>query len=363
MALVSLSSSINYWFTGKQGMDKVFHFSVETYNGNEGHILDLLKKNRAEAHDKNYLNWRYLGEKIGISPVIFFVKSNDQKIIGMTSYIFRTYWSGNEKIIMAIGGDTSLNKEFRGTGAAKGLFDLKTSYIREKEDICALGLGTPPVVKLNSKAGYQTGEQLADYTYLIDYVPKLLEILKIRFLSNMLGGLLKRFNKIKINKARTDGYRLFDVDKFDSSFDSFWSDFDKTGLITRDRSILTLRWRYEKHPYIKFNISKIYKNDNFIGYIIYSIDNRNIIVFDLIFQKKAFAKDAIILFIKKNMTRKDVNSIKIPLLSENHLYIPILKKIGFINRGISGVIQYYCPHKSIDLHNKKWFITLGDKDI
>lgn len=344
-------------------MGNTFLFSIEEYKGNEDHILTLLKNNRSEAHDKNYLDWRYMGEKTNIKPLVFFVKTNDKNIIGMISYIFRTYWVGNEKIIMAVGGDTSLNREFRGTGAATDLFNLKISYIREKENICALVLGTAPVVKLLSKVGYKTGENLSEYTYLINYIPKLYELLNIRFLSTMLGGLLNRFNKIKINKVRTDGYRIFNVDNFDSSFDSFWFDFDKSGLITRDRSIATLQWRYENHPHINFNVSKIYKNNNFIGYIIYTMDKKNIIIFDLIFKKIDFAKDAIVLFIKKNMIGKKISSIKIPLLSENHLYISILKKIGFINRGLSGIIQYYCADKTIDFHNKKWIFTLGDKDI
>ena len=305
-----------------------------------------------------------MGENAVIPPVILWVFSNIGEYIGMSALIFRYYYADNQKICFAICGDISLNSEYRSKGIAKELFRFMNSNIEKKNYPLAFVIPTYAAQKSLSSTGWKVEESLVPHVFFIDITDKIYKFIKNRWVANLLALPYKYFIRSKLFFAGTNGFYSEIVNDFDESFDEFWQTFNKENLIIRDKSVSTLCWRYKQHPQIEFLIYKIFKNNKFIGFIVYTFSKINNVcsVYEFIVQEKEYVKHAMNLFIKKIFQRRNTASIRI-ILNKNHQYSSILKKIGFITRGEDGVFQTYIPRGSDINKNLKWFVTRGDKDI
>ncbi len=344
-------------------MTEKVSFSVTTYEGHEKEVLEILNRNRPEKFSVKYLNWRYLGEKSPIPPIVFWIHSEDGTRIGMSALIFRSYWVNDKRHYFAISGDTSISKECRGKGAGKKLFKFKTAYIKDKRYTCAFGIGTPAAVRVVSHAGWETVDNLSPYVYLINISGKIYKVIKNKSLAKIIEYLYVLCSKTKLFLLKNSSYNLIAVEDFDDSFDSFWVELDKKNIVLRDRSSAILRWRYSTHPFEKISTYKIIRNQKFVGYIIWKQLNNMVIIYDLIVIEKDHIKPSLRLFIKEILKIKEIESIRIPLINVNHPYASKLIKTGFIKRSDEGVFQIYSPTNTEEYISKKWFVSNVDKDI
>jgi hypothetical protein len=308
----------------------------------------------------DYLDWRYLGEKNEISPAVFFISSSNGTKVGMSSLICRNYLIRNKKYSIAVSGDSSIDEKYRGLGLSKELFEYVTSFLSEKSISGALALGK---IGIFAKIGWMK-EEIVSYVYSFDYYNKFYENIKNKILSRFAEIILNYINGIILKLYNTNAYSIVEVTQFDQSFDSLWANVEKSELIIKERSCSALQWRYSRHPQRIFKINKIFKDNNFIGYIIYNIEKQQVVIYDFLFKNNEFIKKAFCLFIKKIWEKESPLSIRIECINENHPYSPFFRQVGFIKRKGFGVFQFYLSEEMKALYGKaNWFITYGDKDI
>jgi len=162
----------------------------------------------------------------------------------------------------------------------------------------------------------------------------------------------------------TEGFSCAEVEEIDASFDTLWGRIPKEGLVLRDRSAQTLRWRYFDHPKEKFRICKIIEKNDFVGYAVYSILGKGEVcaVYDFIVVEERQVKPAMAVFIRELNRAKSADSIRV-ILNEKHPYSRIFESMGFLKRKAEGVFLTYAPRGFQLTKSMHWFITLGDKDI
>ncbi|MDP1879595.1 MAG: GNAT family N-acetyltransferase [Parachlamydiaceae bacterium] len=342
-------------------MEDKIYFSVTSYLGFEQEVLKVLNRNRSNVHTRQYLDWRYLGENSPHPPIIFWLHMLNGQRVGMASLISRPYWMGDEAARIWVLGDISLDKGLRGKGLGRKLFQFMNSFL-EKE-FCKGVFVIPNVAaqKTLTQTGWSQPYPFAWFILAIDpvatYFPHLICNPVLVQFSKVWRQLIMKWFSLHCSNQ----FQLEKIDSFDTSFDDFWHVLEKDGLIIRDRSLVSLRWRFEQHPHHTYQIEAVKVHNKMVGYIVYEINKKGMCrITDILALSVRFVRPMIALFLKKILKQKEIRTLRIKL-NNNHLYCNQLKKLGFIKRIEKDVFQVYDPH-NIGLLKSKWFITVADKD-
>jgi GNAT superfamily N-acetyltransferase len=338
-----------------------------TYKGQENTVLQILNLNRPENQTLEYLDWRYLGEKSPIPPVIFWVLNEKGAPVGMSALIYRAYWCNGVKQYVGIRGDTSVNKSLRGQGIGKRLLGEILEHINKSEIKEAFSLANEGSHRASKAAGWMIGETFSPFVLLINPSKKIEEKIKSQMLSQLLGRLYFLKHMLKTLSKNDCRLQLIHVDSFDNDFNTFWNNYNKDEIFLRDRSIPTLEWRYLKHPHKTYEICKIHYDNVMVGFFIYHVVNENGInichVVDFIVTQYSLI-EVIALKFSRYLYKKFLRlySVRLPL-NDSNLYGPELKKAGFFKRAPDGVITKIFSNTEYWPKDVRWNITLGDKDI
>jgi hypothetical protein len=348
---------------GERLISDTVSFAVTQYKGFEEEVQRLRNLNRPFPQTRGYLDWRYTGDRTDHPALIFWAQLTDGKRVGMAGIAFRKYWIDGNPQSIAVLGDISLDAGFRGTGVARDFFCYINAYLN-RESCQGLVLPNQAAMKSLAKAGWIIGDTLVSYVCLLDPEKKIASLLKNNYVAVLLSKTIRPLISSRISSIRTQDYSMRDVDAFDESFEQFWQGINKRGLILRDRSFFTLRWRYAGHPECNFKIAQFYKEQNLIGYIIYQVDaEKSCIVEDLLVEDKHTIKPLAALFLKNLISQKKVASVRIKMNQKNP-YSPFLRKAGFFQRKSGTVFQLYNGHRDPSVFdNLAWHIMSGDKDV
>jgi len=349
-----------------------FSYSMTGYEGNEENLLRLLNRNRATRQDRNYLDWRYLGEPASPPAILFWVHDEKGKRVGVSSLIFRAYCVDGEPCFFGVRGDTSLEKAFRGQGLGKGLFIYMMKHIDEQEYVCTFGLANEASARASVAAGWTVQDSFLPYVLVIDPADKLFDLCKNRFAAERIGGMYGRFYKRRTRFFRHGEFRTVPAEEFDGSFDETWRRIrDRKGIMRR-KDAPTLNWRYARHPQMKFLTKKVLKGHEVVGFAIYRIvrdvdgQGWNVVVctiYDFCLTEREDVPLALKTLIRDLLDdTPEITSIRINMNEKNPEATGV-QKAGFRKRGKDGVLTTYMRSGSIACRSNHWFMTLGDKDI
>jgi len=340
-------------------MEKIT-FAATSYRGYASEILRLRNNNRVNHQKLDYIEWRYMGEECPYPPGIFWVYLSDMHV-GMAAIVFRPYWVDGKLHYFAVLGDISLNEEMRGKGIGKKFLHFVSLQIETQSYYCSFVIPNAAVKKSLDSCGWAVPESFAWYILFVDPVSKIYDLFKTRVIADLLSKIYRFIIKMRLSLISIEQYRIEKVKTFDESFDFLWQAYPKTGIIIRDRSTASLRWRYEKHPNVKYDAIKFIREDKFIGYIVYSLQKDGCFIEDILILETKFIKPIIKLFINEIRKNKNVAIIRAKL-NINHPYAAKLDEIGFIKRIEKDVFQTFTPDKKAFAPDCKWFVTRADKD-
>lgn len=338
-----------------------FYFETGSYEGNEEKVLDIKNRNRSENATREHLSWRYRGQKSKKPPIIFFIKTESQKIVGMASLIYRAYSVSGQSVEIPILGDISLDEDLRGKGIAKRLFIYINSYLRKDKALFAFVLPNIAAKKSLIKSGWKSEQDLIRYVFFLNPKGALKKIQNktiISLVSYLFSYPVRSFLFISRHKE----IEMRTTNRFSDKFDKFWMQLRNDTLITKDRTAEYLKWRYSQHPFNSFQVYEFYMHKDFIGYIVakYSKEENALSIYELFAKNERDLTSIIRHFIYKCTCMEKVHSVRITLNQKNP-YEKILKKNFFIKRPTDNVFQTYDLRTEISESN--WLITTGDKDV
>lgn len=337
-------------------------FSVTTYKGFEDEIRGLLNRNRTEAHSRQYLDWRYLGELSPHPPLVFWLRNSSGKPVGMASLISRPYWINQCQGRMWVLGDISLDFEMRGKGVGQMLFRSMNTYIEKNLEHGVLVIPNEAAQKSLFATGWSRPNRFSWFLWVVDPVGKYFPSMTKYILFRQLGAVYRRLATLWLSVHCSQEFKLVNVSSFDSTLDEFWRSLEKEKLILRDRGQASLRWRFERHPHCKYNIQILHCHQKMAGYVVYEVYESGMCkIVDLLVAKKENVRPMVALLLKKLCEKKNIKTVRIKL-NHSNIFSSELRKLGFFVRKEKDVFQFFNT-KYIGINTyTKWHITVCDKD-
>jgi GNAT superfamily N-acetyltransferase len=340
---------------------------VTGYAGFESHILRLRNANRSDVKSRRYFDWRYRRFTDVPEPKVFWLVSGSGERVGMASVIWRPYWTGRVRTPIAVLGDISLDSSLRGKGLGRFLLHFVTRYLeRAGPEGTALVIPTEAARQSLAAVGWQTKGRLIPHVLLLNPASKLRGLGRsarpgspvARGATSLLSGFLGRH-------VRRDA-ALDVVDGADASCEVLWQETERDNAISRDRSLVSLSWRYADHPSQKFSVAKMTRGAHLIGYAVFSVDPQEqlCVVYDLVVREDADVTSLLALLGQYCIRQGEISTIRL-VLNDEHPYRQRIWRLGFIARGAAAAFQVYSPGdaSAASRCTPKWIVTAGDKDI
>lgn len=344
-------------------MKEKVSFDVTPYCGNENDVIRLFNKNRSEKKSRTYMDWRYKGEKSENPALIFWVLDSKKNRIGMTALIFRSYLVSGKPCIFGIGGDASINIEFRSRGIGKEFFIFIRKFM-ENVDYPCFALANEEAKNALISARWKIEDGIVSYVFILDASEKIAEKIKNKFVYKLFVNLFNRSLMMRLKLIHTRKIKYKEVKDFGKLHETFFKKVESNGFITRDRNMSTIRWRYIDHPQNEYVIEQAAIDNDIIGIIIYHFSgDKKIVINDFVVIKTAYVKSVMSGFIQDKKNKNNVLSSIRLVMNNKHPYAKILRRVGFFKRNEEGSLVVFSSEKTQNIDNHRWFITYGDKDI
>jgi hypothetical protein len=132
----------------------------------------------------------------------------------------------------------------------------------------------------------------------------------------------------------------------------------------RDRSRKSLQWRYADHPQNRFQMLRIDRDGEFIGYVVYLGPNEDgtCVIYELMVLHPSHLRAVASSFINYCLDDVRITNLRMTI-NESHPFSVPLRKMGFLRRNDTTVFQIYMPKVSAVHSASCWFLTAGDKDV
>jgi GNAT superfamily N-acetyltransferase len=338
-----------------------FLCAVTEYGGFEAEVLALRNANRDRQETQLYVDWRYHRMADAPPPVVFWLRTADGDRIGMASIIFRPYWIGNRQVRVAVVGDISVSKGWRGRGLGRMLLGFMTDYLKEHfPDHPALVIPTESARRSLHAIGWKTGGQIDSYVFVLDATQRLQSLLHNGWVARALGrGFRSAIRAVLHRHVRDDCSLQCDV-SIDESMATLWQDLPRSDRVARDLSFPALTWRYIEHPRTRFLAAKLNQGDRLRGFMIFDVDaqQRSCSVYDVIARSPQDCSCMMALFLTHALDRGELATVRIAL-DNNHPYRKCLRTMGFFVRSPAAPYQvHWCSEAA-----EEWTLSSGDKDI
>lgn len=341
----------------------------EFQNNDFENFCNFVKKQFHDKYilsNKDFLYWQYKNNKKN-KLSIDIIKYNE-KILGYLGIIQNKFSYFGNQIQSKCFANLMIDKSIRKIGLGASL--IKNS--EKNSDILYLIGYNSNVAKVYKQLDWNINFDLNRFIYIINNINT------------------SELSLIKIEKSNIDynannkNFKIEKINSFDNYFNLFWEKIKNKYSLTVYRDKNYLKWRFENHPILKYDIFKaIYKNE-IVSYIILRIEK---------FEKYKVAR--IIDFIsyddfEKNILYEIIKYYKkekidfIDFFFTGNFHMKSLKKIGFENAQIypyNSIPMLFNPidrkrktiNFSFKLINKKlyneniyninnWYITKADGD-
>lgn len=342
--------------------EAAYAFAVTGYAGHEEEILAMRNRNRPVKKTRAYLDWRYLGEKSGTAPQIFWMKDGTGETVAMAALIYRPYFVRGVRQEIAVLGDVSVDERHRGEGLATQLFQFMNRQLRER--------GCPGFVMPNegaqralAAADWQRVGQLVPRVCALEPIEKFKKAFKVVGLARLASSLWRFITRQLVGFQDKTGFTFEPVTQADAELQTFWEAFPKGQVILHDRSAGALRWRYLEQPQAAYRLGKFRRNGQLAGYVVWNVfpENGMCLLSDLLVLDPAWVRPCLGRFVEHLLPDKTVATVR-AVLPEDYEGGQGLWRLGFLERSPIVPLQVYNVTDSFLEQPENWFVTPGDKD-
>ena len=344
-------------------------FRISTYNECKNDLLAFRNANRDSIVDLDYFEWRYLERPCDFKPIIIWAENQGGEKVGAVSIIPQYYSIDNIICPVGVIGDISVSKEWRRKGIARKMF----IHLKELDNIEPVKLyfvlpndSAGGVLK---EAGWETVTKIDRYIKILRFEERIAKIISVVLLRRILCFALDRLAKTLSYEAicRKRHNYIWEVsENVDDRLSEFWNSLGKDGMIIGVRNEEHVRWRYLKHPEIKYYLFLLKDKGVVTGYIIYHFDEGNCYIADILSLNDGESSGGLLSsFIQYIRKESKASCITLKINKNSFGKLP-LRKLGFIKRKDGQIVMAMLKEKEWKdylAHGEKWYFTAGDKDV
>jgi len=311
--------------------------------------------------------WQYFDNPVKSSVVKIAYDNNKERTAGIYAISCLKFKIGSDIVVASQSMDTITDINYRG----QGLFvDLAVEVYNN-------------AVKSNIKLvyGFPNGKSVHGFIKhlnwrLLDPVPFLIKPLRSKYFlrKNSLLNLLPNI-VLPIIKRHSTKYKIFEKLEVPDDANKIWQEFSKSINVSIVRDKEYLLWRYINKPNENYRIAHCYDdNNNYLGYIIYSIKNKHdgIIgyIMELIYDPNYpdVAKD-LLRYASNDLAKNKADCILAWSLEHSPNFKTFRKQFFFKMparlRPIElhfGVLSLDTQIESIISDRKNWYLSYSDSD-
>jgi len=235
------------------------------------------------------LHWFYEQNPCGPAWCALARKADDPQVIGVLAVFPRRVMVGERELMAGITGDFAVHKSHRVLGPAVMLQKAAVALCAQGRLDFLYGYPNRSSHPVQKRVGFQI---LGDSLRLVrvlrssEYVARRI---KPRSLANLVSGPIDLAMKLSARETRHGTSRKYDFEVLsepDDRFDRLWSDSMawRKQLVVGERSSEFLKWRFTDCPNrdYRFFAAKSIKSDRLAGYIVYTVEEGEVTVVDLL---------------------------------------------------------------------------------
>lgn len=333
-------------------------------------IFDFWKENFPGWPEKKYA-WFYEKNPYGKASCWVARENHSAPIAGSAVYFPRPVSIEGELLPAGITGDFGVRKEHRGLGPAVSL--QKALITASKEAHLSLLYGFPNNFAYSPKT--RAGFKLIGYTIRMVRILKSDSYIRQHINNSVITTITSRsmdfLIRVLAKETRYHRNRNWTVelpDSFDLRFDRLWQRARAAYPIIGERTSQFLNWRFIECPYLKYNIFALTTGNGqeILGYIVYRLINKHIIIADLFFLKESHIIDALISEFLLYLRKHDYETVDFYFFGDPDLMNTFKKYFFFKRDDKRNVMVYFDPqssHAALLANQNNWHLLEGDNDI
>ena len=348
-------------------------FLTTSYEKCKYDFIAFKNANRATKQTETYFDWRYLNRPWNkLKPIIIWAESSEGKKIGSLSLVSHYYMINNRLSPVGVMGDISVEKNWRGKGIAKQMFDYLSGLEHVNNFEVCIVMPSEDAARPLEKAHWKPTTRLERYVKRIDFEKTLGSKFKSGRLSTVVARSLKKTaDLLTLETYLKDApdYTGELIAGFDERFDDLWNNVNRKEMIIGLRNKEYLTWRYSHHPVMRYHVFILTQREKLRGYIIFSIDKDQYHIDDILsLNGKNHYINLLNYFLKFARSNDGVSSITLKLNNNDLLSFP-LSLFGFIRRYdhqkflITDNNGMRDDAHSLLLDGRKWYLTHADKEV
>jgi hypothetical protein len=294
------------------------------------------------------------------------VDDRDDTIVGAVSAFARQVYVNGAKTLAWVLGDFCINERYRSLGPALTLqraclADVDTGDVAFCYDFPSRGM-MAVYARLHIDACCRM-VRLAKPLRLDRKIYQLVENPALARGLSTLGNLLVNLNVG--GTSSVDGVTIsLHENQCGDEFSIFADEIAGDYAICTRRSAEYLNWRYLGNPLHRHELLTARRNNTLLAYAVFTVTGEDATLVDLFGIDNASVISSLISSLCCMLKGRGVATVNAPL-SETHVFIPVLKKLGFRLRESCPIVAY--PNAALFSRNRKfgtanWFLTYGDRD-
>ena len=336
--------------------------TATAFQGFEAEILRLRNSNREHGETLDYLKWRYQSTAGAPDPRVYWLLDAAERPIGMASAIFRPYSINAIAGYVAVIGDISIDKEWRGRGLGRTLLQFMTADLdREHAGHPGLVIPTESARRTLARVGWATAGSLAPLIYVLEPSIYLRPLVRSELVARGLARAVQSGTRLLARAFASPEGSLTIADSPRAAREFLLGQQTPRGVVQRILSPETLEWRYAQHPRAKFQFATYLRSGSTNGVLVFEERalERSCTICDLVACSKRDLRDMLAHFILDVLSQSRVISVRL-LLDDRHPARDCLLVLGFVPRPAEAAFQVHWL--AGDAQSLQWRISQGDKD-
>ncbi len=327
-------------------------------------FLQTAYDDNARMSDENFWAWHFLETPFANQEKLpVWVAKSGETIAGQIAAIpVKINVGGEQKNAIWI-LDLIVSKDFRRQGLAKKL-------VCAAEEFCPLILGVNTneqhAPKLLQTLGFVIVGKISRFHKLLFAGNDIREIENLKSLREVIN---LAFAPIRRHFKPNESVRI--VEKFDDSFNKFWTEAEPQWSCAVRREAKFLEWQYLRQPQKKFDVIGYFQGEKMLGYAVLffrkASENGTIkkaAITDICYlpEKSQETIDALLQESLRISIERRIGGLVVDVVDE--LLEQRLEKFGFWRVKNPLQLMVKSPERQDLLYNpKNWFLTRGDSDI
>ena len=328
-----------------------------------------LWQNNLKNIDASRHNWFY-NQNLDGKPITVLSTDDDGKLVGNCSLYGRKLWVGNTIYKMGIAADFAVDPKQRVFGPA-----LKMQRrLVEEADIenydLLFAFPNNNGRALFQRIGYKKLGAVSQAVKILKSRVFISKIIKVPVLPTVMGFIIdSAISLFDYLQYICDSRRYsYSIGYMNDDYDTLWNMAKSDFPIIPEKSSKYFLWRYVNNPSKNYEFFNLFDSEGLLaGVIIYSLEEKNIMIEDLFLKNPAHNLDLILMMFIKEMRQQGMYRIAYTFLG-NPLIKQSSKKLKFRIKDddrfcFVRISDNIIHHKELLLSPANWFLFESEMDL